>query len=186
MAEKNLSREELDQVGLACIEIGWGNKQKLITLFHHFAEQDEPLPASGVNDQGDAVPNLSLLARLGKVKQGKQVFKTNYARELLNKAIKKSGIEDLKTKNEHNETQVVREHLQNSIDAVRRSASNTEKKLQKALDDLRSLKTENENITAEVISLKQQLSVAETKLGVAESRVISISKHERSVLKRTF
>jgi hypothetical protein len=33
----------------------WDNKQKLTTLFHSYAEQKEPLPAYGVNDQGDAL-----------------------------------------------------------------------------------------------------------------------------------
>lgn len=97
MAEKIMSVEELDKVGLAGIEMGWDNQQKLTALFHHYVEQKEPLPASGVNvnDNGDTMPNLSFLARFAKIKQGKQVFGRKYAREMLDKAIDECGIEDL-------------------------------------------------------------------------------------------
>ena len=57
MAEKKLTNEELDKVGLDSIEMSWENKQKLTALFHHYYEQKEYLPASGVNDQGYAVPS---------------------------------------------------------------------------------------------------------------------------------
>lgn len=186
MAEKKLTSEELDQVGLSCIEIDWDNKQKLTTLFHHYVEKGEPLPAYTVNDQGDAVPNLSLLARLGKVKQGKQVFKTVYGSELIKEAIQRSGVEDLTAREEQDETQVVREHLQDAVDAARRTASTSDVKLQTALDEVRSLTEENNKMAAIINSLRQQLAVAETKLGVAEDRVVAIAHYERTTLKRTF
>ena len=185
MAEKKLTREELDQVGLTCIEIDWGNKQKLVTMFHHFAEKGESLPASGVNDKGDFVPNLSLLARLGKVIQGKQVFNTIYGRVELDKAIRLCGIEDLKTKDGIDETSLVREKMQDTVDAIRHSSSVTDKKLQEALAKARQLTVENNELQASVISLKQELAVANFKLGTANKRIFSIAKHERTTLKRT-
>jgi len=102
MAEKKLTIEELDKAGLAGIEMDWDNKQKLTALFHYFAQKKEPLPASGVNDEGDAVPNLSLLSRLAKVVQGKQVFHRVFASELLDTAINDCGIEDLSNTNRIN------------------------------------------------------------------------------------
>lgn len=186
MAEKKLSNEELDQVGLASIEIDWDNRQKLTTLFYHYKEKKEPLPASGVNDKGDAMPNLSLLARLAKVIQGKQVFKTIYARELLDLAIQNSGIEDLSKSDEKDETQTVRAHLQSSIDSARRNASDTDKKLKLALDKVAALIDENQRQAKEILSLTAKLVIAERCAGDAKKRVVKGEYQERKSLKRVF
>lgn len=186
MAEKKLSNDELDRVGLKSIEIDWSNQRKLTTLFHHYAEPKEPLPASGVNDQGDATPNLCLLARLGKIIQGKQVFKNIYARELLNKAIETSGIEDLSKKAEKAETQMVRKHLQSSVDQARRNASDTDQKLKSALVKVAALTDENQRQADEIATLKAQLAIADSKAGAAERRVILGDHLERNSLKRVF
>jgi hypothetical protein len=186
MAEKKLTNEELDQVGLASIEMAWENKQKLTTLFHHYAEQKEPLPAYGVNDQGDAVPNLSLLSRLGKIIQGKQVFKRVFAREMLDAAIKKSGIEDLSKKEEKDETQMVRKHLQSSIDQARRNASDTDGKLKSALVKIAALTDENQRQAKDIATLEAKLAVETSKVRAAERRVIQGNHQERNTLKRVF
>jgi hypothetical protein len=186
MPEKKLTTEELDQVGLASIEMNWKNEQKLTTLFHHYAEQKEPLPAYGVNDQGDAVPNLSMLARLGKIVQGKQVFKRVFAREMLDAAIKKSGIEDLSKKEEKNETQIVRKHLQSSIDKARRNASDSDEKLKSALVKVAALTDENQRQSKEISTLKAKLAEADSRAGTAERRVIQGNHQERNALKRVF
>lgn len=186
MAEKIMSNEELDQVGLTCIEIDWDNKQKLTTLFHHYVEQKEPLPASGVNDNGDTMPNLSSLARFAKIKQGKQVFGRKYAREMLDKAIKVCGIEDLSKSDEKDETQIVRAHLQSSIDSARRNASDTDKKLKSALDKVNALTDENQRQAEEIAELKAQLSVSKSRSGNAEKRLITGYQQERKSLKRVF
>ena len=185
MAEKKLTKAELDKVGLVCIEIDWQNKQKLTALFHYFATQKEPLPASGVNDRGDLTPNLCLLARLGKVVQGKQVFKTAYGRVALEQALKKCGIEDVKTQDQSNETAVVREKMQDTIDAVARNASTTDTKLQAALAKVAALTQENGELRNSVRELEQVLNVTQVKLGVAQTRVLAVSAHERITLKRT-
>jgi hypothetical protein len=186
MAEKKLTLDELDKMGLACIEIHWENNQKLTALFHHFAEQKAPLPASGVNDKGDAVPNLSQLARLAKVIQGKQVFRRVYANDLLVEAIRKCGIEDLTKSDEKDETQVVRKHLQSSVDEARRSASETDKKLKSALVKADALADENQRLSNENAELKAKLAVANDKTENAEKKLIKGSHQERSSLKRVF
>jgi hypothetical protein len=186
MAEKKLTNEELDQVGLASIEMAWENKQKLTTLFHHYAEQKEPLPAYGVNDQGDAVPNLSLLSRLGKIIQGKQVFKRVFAREMLDAAIKKSGIEDLTKNEEKDETQIVRKHLQSSVDQARRNASDTDEKLKTAQVKVAALTEENQRQAKEIETLKAKLAVVTNQAGAAERRVVLGNHQERNSLKRVF
>jgi hypothetical protein len=163
MAEKIMSVEELDKVGLAGIEMAWDNQQKLTALFHHYVEQKEPLPASGVNDNGDTMANLSFLARFSKIKQGKQVFRRKYAREMLDKAIKVCGIEDLSKSDEKDETQIVRAHLQSSIDSARRNASDTDKKLKSALDKVNALTDENQRQAEEIAELKAQLSVSKSR-----------------------
>lgn len=186
MAEKKLTLEELDQVGLVSIEIDWDNLQKLTTLFHHYVDQKEPLPASGVNDSGDSIPNLSKLARLGKIKQGKQVFKTRYARDMLDGAIKKSGIEDLSNTEEQDETQTVRKHLQSSVDEARRNASDADKKLKSALVKVDALTDETKRMTLEIIELKAKLAVASNMAEDANNRLITASHQERVSLKRVF
>lgn len=186
MAEKKLAREELDQFGLSCVEIDWDNTQKLTALFHHYTEKKEPLPAFGVNDQGDATPNLSLLARLAKVIQGKQVFKRIFARKLLEDAIKQCGIEDLSKTEEKDETQAVRKHLQSGIDEARRNASNTDRKLKEALDNVAALKAEIKNKDESIAELKAKLAVANSRAGDAENRALKGSHQERKSLKRVF
>ncbi|MEH6710568.1 MAG: hypothetical protein V7733_05100 [Paraglaciecola polaris] len=186
MAEKKLTLEELDQVGLACIEIDWENNQKLTTLFHYYSEQNKPLPAWGVNNNGDALPNLSLLARLGKIKQGKQVFKTRYARDMLDETIRICNIEDLSKLNEKDETQVVRKHLQSSVDEARFNASVTDKKLKEALVKADALADENRRLSNENVELKAKLAVANNKTENAEKKLIKGSHQERSFLKRVF
>jgi hypothetical protein len=186
MAEKKLTKEELETAGLNCIEIDWDNRQKLTALFHHYSEQNEALPASGVNERGDLTPNLSLLARLGKIVQGKQVFKTLYAREMLDAAIKKSGIENLDYKSESDETALVREKLQDAVDIAHRNGSNTDKKLQEALSKVRMLSTENKKLTETVANLKQKLAAKEGQLSTSNNRVYALAEHEQVTLKRTF
>ncbi len=186
MAEKKLTNEELDQVGLTSIEMNWDNKQKLTTLLHHYAEQKEPLPAYGVNDQGVAIPNLSLLARLAKVVQGKQVFKRVFAREMLDTAIKKCGIEDLSKRDEKDEIKTVREHLQSSVDESRRNASNTDKKLRSALDKVDALTAENQRQAEDIAALKAKLAVSDSRAGDAECRVIKGNQQESKSLKRVY
>ena len=186
MAEKKLTREELNTAGLNCIDIEWDNRQKLTALFHHYNEQDEHLPASGVNASGVLMPNLSLLARLGKIIQGKQVFKTLYARELLDAAIKKSGIENLDYKSESDETTLVREKLQDAIDTANRNGSNTDRKLQEAHALVRMLTTENENLKESVTDLKQKLEAKKSQLRTSKDRAFNLAEHERVTLKRTF
>jgi hypothetical protein len=193
MAEKIMSNEELDQVGLTCIEIDWDNQQKLTTLFHHYVEQKEPLPASGVNDNGDTIPNLSFLARFAKIKQGKQVFRRKYARDMLDEAIDKCGIEDLSKSDEKDETQIVRAHLQSSIDSARRDSSGIDKKLKSALDKVNALTDENQRQAdenqrqaEEIIELKAQLSVSKSRAGNAEKRIVTGYQQERKSLKRVF
>ena len=181
-----MSNEELDQVGLTCIEIDWDNKQKLITLFHHYVEQKWPLPASGVNDNGDTIPNLSFLARFAKIKQGKQVFRRKYARDMLDEAIDKCGIEDLSKSDEKDETQIVRAHLQSSIDSARRDSSGIDKKLKSALDKVNALTDENQRQAEEIIELKAQLSVSKSRAGNAEKRLVTGYQQERKSLKRVF
>ncbi|MFT7681646.1 MAG: transcription termination factor NusB [Moritella dasanensis] len=185
MAEKKLTNAELDQVGLPSIEIDWDNKQKLTALFHHYAEKKEPLPAYSVNDNGDAMPNLSHLARLAKVIQGKQVFKRVYARELLDAAIKALGIEDLNP-DEKDETQTVREYLQSSIDSARRSTSDIDKKLKEALNKIAALTDENQRQAGEITTLTAKLTVAGIRTRDAEKRVIKGVQQERKSLKRVF
>lgn len=185
MAEKRLTPEELDQVGLAAIEMAWDNRQKLTALFQHFEGQGEPLPAAGVNDQGDLVVNRSKLARLAKIQQGKQVFKTQYARALLNQAIVKCGITDPKTANEPDETRVVREKMQDTVDAARRALSTTDKKLHAALSEIERLKAENSSLAAHITCLEQQLAAAHAQLSTAESRVFEIAQHEQISLRRS-
>lgn len=186
MAEKIMSVEELDKVGLASIEMGWDNQQKLTALFHHFVKKKEPLPASGVNDNGDTMANLSFLARFAKIKQGKQVFRRKYAREMLDKAIKVCGIKDLSKSDEKDETQIVRVHLQSSIYSARRNASDTDKKLKSALDKVNALTDENQRQAEEIAELKAQLSVSKSRAGNAEKRLITGSQQERKSLKRVF
>jgi hypothetical protein len=193
MAEKKLTNEELDKVGLDSIEMSWENKQKLTALFHHYAQNKEALPASGVNDNGDAIPNLSLLSRLAKVIQGKQVFRRVFASDMLDAAIKKCGIEDLSKPDDHNETTIVRDHMQSSVDAARRTASDTDKKLKSSLvkvdaltDDNQRLKAENADLKAEVADLKSELTIAKMKAGAAEQRVVKGVNQERQSLKRVF
>ncbi|MCJ8350875.1 hypothetical protein [Moritella sp.] len=186
MAEKKLTNAELDQVGLSSIEIDWDNKQKLTALFHHYAEQKEPLPAYSVNDNGDAMPNLSHLARLAKVIQGKQVFKRVYARELLDAAIKALSIEDLSNPDEKDETQTVREHLQSSIDNARRSTSDIDNKLKEALNKIAALTDENQRQAGEITTLTAKLTVAVIRTRDAEKRVIKGDQQERKSLKRVF
>jgi hypothetical protein len=193
MAEKIMSVEELDKIGLASIEMNWGNPQKLTTLFHHYVEQKDPLPASGVNDNGDTIPNLSFLARFAKIKQGKQVFRRKYARDMLDEAIDKCGIEDLSKSDEKDETQIVRVHLQSSIDSARRNSSGIDKKLKLALDKVNALTDENQRqseenlLQAEEISeLKAQLSVSRSQAGCAEKRLVTGYQQERKTLKRVF
>jgi hypothetical protein len=186
MAEKIMSVEELDKIGLASIELGWDNKQKLTTLFHHYVEQKEPLPSSGVNDNGDTMPNLSFLARFAKIKQGKQVFKRIYARDILNDAIDKCGIEDLSKSDEKDETQIVRAHLQSSIDSARRNSSDIDKKLKSALDKVNALTDEIQRQTEEISELKAQLSVSKSRAGSAEKRLVTGYQQERKSLKRVF
>ncbi|WP_338456684.1 hypothetical protein [uncultured Alteromonas sp.] len=179
MAEKKLTTEELNKVGIVDIEMTWDNKQKLTALFHHFVIKKEPLPASGVNDHGDAIANLSKLARLGKIKQGKQIFKALYAREMLNVAIKKCGIEDLAKNDEGDETKVVREHLQSGIDEARRYASDADKKLIAALNKVDAL-------TAKVAELEAHLALAKIRAGDAEKRNVKGEHIERQSLRRVF
>lgn len=186
MAEKKLTNAELDKAGLACIELGWDNEQKLTALFHHYAEQKESLPASGVNDQGDAVPNLSYLARLGKIIQGKQVFKRVYAGELLDAAIKKCGIVDLSKPDVEDETQIVREHLQSNIDSARRDASDTDKKLKSALVKVDALTEVNRQMKADIADLKSKLALSKSRTVAAEQRVIKGMNQELQSLKRVF
>jgi hypothetical protein len=186
MAEKKLTLEELDHIGLVCIEIDWDNLQKLTAMFHHYVTQKEPLPSSGVNDNGDAIPNLSKLARLAKVKQGKQVFQAHYARKMLDTAIINSGIEDPSKTEEQDETKTVREKLQKSIDEARSNASNTDTKLKLALDKVDALTDENKRMTLEIIELKAKLSVANNMAGDAKKRLITASHQERVSLKRVF
>ena len=186
MAEKIMSVEELDKIGLVSIEMNWDNQQKLTTLFHHYVEQKEPLPASGVNDNGDTMPNLSFLARFAKIKQGKQVFRRKYAREMLDKAIDECGIEDLSKSDEKDETQIVRVHLQSSIDSARRNASDTDKKLKLALDKVNALTDENQRQAEEIIELKAKLSVSKSRAGNAEKRLVTGYHQERKSLKRVF
>lgn len=186
MAEKKLTKEELDTAGLNFIEIDWDNRQKLTALFHHYSEQKESLPASGVNDKGDLTPNLSLLARLGKIIQGKQVFKTLYAREMLEAAIKKNGIEELNYKSESDEITIVREKLQNTVDIANRNGSITDKKLHEALAKQRMLIDENKKLTETVADLKQRLNEKQGQLEASTNRVFSLAEHERITLKRTF
>lgn len=132
------------------------------------------------------MPNLSHLARLAKVIQGKQVFKTKYARDMLDKAIKDCGIEDLTKSDEKNETKAVRERLQSNIDSVRRSASDTDKKLKSALDKIAALTDKNESQAEEIASLTARLAVAESKAMRAEKRVITGEQQQRNSLKRVF
>ncbi len=186
MAEKKLTIEELDKVGLSDIEIGWDNKQKLTALFHHFDINKEPLPASGVNDQGDAVPNLSLLSRLAKVVQGKQVFRRVFASDMLNEAIKKVGIEDLSKTDDADETKIVRDYMQGSVDAARRNASDSDKKLKSALIKVDALTEENQLLKSEIADLKSKLALANSRAGVAEQRIAKGVNQERKSLKRVF
>jgi hypothetical protein len=186
MAEKKLTNEELDKVGLDSIEMSWENKEKLTALFHHYDEQKEPLPASGVNDQGDAVPNLSLLARLAKILQGKQVFQRIFASEMLKEAIKKSGIEDLKKSDEPFETQVVREHLQSSVDTAQRNASDTDKKLKAALVKVDALTNDNQRLKTEITDLEIKLTLSNSRAGAAEQRIVKATHQEYQSLKRVF
>jgi hypothetical protein len=179
MAEKKLTVEELDKVGIVDIEMAWNNTQKLTALFHHFVIKKEPLPASGVNDRGDAIANLSKLARLGKIKQGKQIFKALYAREMLNKAIKICGIEDLAKSDEGDDIKVVREHLQSGIDEARRYASDADKKLIAALNKVDAL-------TAKIADLEAHLALAKIRAGDAEKRNIKGDLIERQSLRRVF
>jgi len=186
MAEKKLTKEELDQVGLECIKIDWDNKKKISTLFNHFKTQKEPLPSSGVNDKGDLIANLSLLSRLAKVIQGKQVFKALYARTELDKAIKNCGIQSIDKKDEKDETKLVREKMQDTVDSVRRASSTTDKKLQTALDKVNLLSEDNLLLKEEVDTLKQKLSVTRLELEIANKRVFSIADHESIFLKSVF
>lgn len=186
MAEKKLSNEELDQVGLPVIEMSWDNKQKLTTLFHHYAEKKEALPSSGVNDQGDAIPNLSLLSRLAKVIQGKQVFRRVFASKLLDNAIKECGIEDLSKPDVQDETQVVREHMQSSIESARRNASDTDKKLKAALVKVDALTDDNQRLKAEIADLESKLALTNSRAETAEQRIVKGTHQERQSLKRVF
>jgi len=186
VAEKKLTPEELDQVGLECININWENPEKLTKLFEYFAEKKSPLPTYCVNNKGDATPNLSQLARLGKIISGKQVFRGKYANDLLIAAIKNCGIEDLSKQDEKDETKVVRRHMQDSIDEARRNASNTDKKLQDALVKVDALTEENKHQAEEIIKLNAKLTVVEKQASIAEQRVIIGNVNERSYLKRVF
>lgn len=100
--------------------MSWDNKQKLTLMFTSFQANGEALPASGVNDQGDSIPNLSKLARLAKVIQGKQVFRTHFGQKLLKDAIENCSIESLNKGDETDETAKLRNHMQSSIDDASR------------------------------------------------------------------
>ncbi|MCF4176351.1 hypothetical protein VME0621_04674 [Vibrio mediterranei] len=133
MSEKRLSPEELQQVGLPEIDMHDDNPTKLTKLFAHYRTSGKPLPSYGVNEDGDVQLNQSLLARLGKIRQGKQVFKRDYAREMLEAAIADCGLEERDTPEAVSDAETVREAMQDNINSVRREMSGVDDKLQEAL-----------------------------------------------------
>ena len=184
MAEPQLSLEELDAAGLEDIDITWPNDQKMEAMFNHFIELKQPLPSYTVNAQGVAEPNKSMLTRLAKVKSGKQVFKSDYAKKLLKKAIDKVGVVDPTKKNGDETSDEVREGMQGTVDKARRERSEADKKLGAALDLVDLLKAENRNHQETIKDLKQELNAVNDKLQREKKRVLDIHKHERIELRR--
>jgi len=184
MAEPKLSLEELDRVGLPHIDIHWPNEQKMEAMFQHYIDMKEPLPSHTVNADGVAEPNKSLLARLAKIKSGKQVFKADYAMELLNKALRKVGVVDPTKKNGDETSDEVREGMQSTVDKAHRERSVADKKLGEALDLADLLKTENKAHQATIKKLKQELNAVNDKLQREKKRVFAIHKHEQINFRR--
>ncbi len=184
MAEPQLSLEELDRVGLPHIDVHWPNEQKMEAMFKHFKDMKEPLPSHTVNADGVAEPNKSLLARLAKIKSGKQVFKADYAIKLLKKALRNVGVVDPTKKNGDETSAEVREGMQNTVDKARRERSDADKKLGEALDKVELLKAENRDHQETIKKLKQELNAVNEKLRVEKKRVLEIHELEQIEFRR--
>lgn len=185
MAEPKLSLEELDRVGLEHIDITWPNEQKMEAMFQHFIDLKEPLPSHTVNQEGVAEPNRSMLARLAKVKSGKQVFKADYAQKLLANAISKVGVVDPHKSQRNETTEEVREGMQSTVDTARRERSQADKKLGEALDRVHLLKAENKKLQTTIEELKQDLNAVNDLLKCEKKRVFAIHKHEQIAMRRS-
>jgi len=76
--------------------------------------------------------------------------------------------------------------MQSNVDSARRNASDSDKKLKSELVKVAALTDEVKGLKAEIAKLKSELSLANTRAGVAEQRIVKGVNQERQSLKRAF